>query len=785
MGNLGGAYIEMVEGEKENRLVMVFDSSSFVGVFELRDITRSVFQDSREGPICLNLVFQKNFSMTIKELSCRDAEELKLFLGSGTKQELSNPTSWQNTCHRPKLASLHQKNNTSGATVPEETPSITATSPRPAAKVFTDPNDKMETVLTPDIDHGQGILKENTSAHFKTFANKDLKDMKSEKTQFLLEHAGNTMKPNHGQSFSTTSQGNSCLENNVFATGNLSAERSSAVPSDPNRDYHKEPRWNESQLPLQMHPKPFVPGFPNLGNTCYMNATLQSLFAVPSFAEDLTHQGIPWEMLPAGAFSLGLSQLLVFKDVCDAQTKTEFLVAIQKSISLVSDIYSSRRQNDAQEFLGHCLGQLKEDMEKLQSTGQGVRETADGHPEPQVLAAQAAPRGLACPVRANFEVELQHSIVCKACGAVVCKTELSNYLSISLSQEQPGAWSLQDSLDFFFRAEELEYKCGKCKHGRSFVIQNVSRLPRVLIVHLKRYMLSASERLVKDTQPVGIPKYLSLSPHCNEDTKGPLLLDSPAHAEEHPNLNVSQDIISGATSSRGGSDKCMENKSSAGSHRVIELLPPADRKRHDEDLQQALPPDLGHAEICHQLLPQSLNKADALKPSEGNPVSSTGFRLREDGLDCSRAVAAAQNPGSKDNLEMLVPKGEAEGAERKPRKRRRKRKKPRNGDPQSGRQQESPEWKPRGVGQPRHAYRLISAVSHLGSSTESGHYVSDLYDFAKQAWFTYDDLRVSQTQEDWVRADRRRDGYIFFYMHNDIFELLLRDAQNSQTMSEE
>ncbi|XP_045148299.1 ubiquitin carboxyl-terminal hydrolase 29 [Echinops telfairi] len=332
--------------------------------------------------------------------------------------------------------------------------------------------------------------------------------------------------------------------------------KTSRSATNPDRDCEpsgaqNEPPWNESQLPGESPPEQSGPGFPNMGNTCYMNAILQSLFAVPSFADGLTRQGIPWEMLPAGAFSLGLRQLLVFKDLCDVETKKEFLVDIQRSISQVSDIYSSNTQNDAQEFLGHCLSQLKEDMEKLQSTGQGVRETADGQAEPQVLAAQAAPRDFPCPVRANFEVELQCSIICKACGEVVCKTDLSNYLSISLSQEQPGAWSLQDSLDFFFRAEELEYKCGKCKHGRSVGIQNVSRLPRVLIVHLKRYILDACHLLVKDSQSVSIPKYLILSSHCSEDCRGPLLSDSQARREETQSLNASQDGTSGARNHPG------------------------------------------------------------------------------------------------------------------------------------------------------------------------------------------------------------------------------------------
>ena len=42
----------------------------------------------------------------------------------------------------------------------------------------------------------------------------------------------------------------------------------------------------------------FVRSFSNLGNTCYMNAILQSLFALQPFSHDLLKQRIPWKKVP-------------------------------------------------------------------------------------------------------------------------------------------------------------------------------------------------------------------------------------------------------------------------------------------------------------------------------------------------------------------------------------------------------------------------------------------------------------------------------------------------------
>lgn len=79
-----------------------------------------------------------------------------------------------------------------------------------------------------------------------------------------------------------------------------------------------------------------------------------------------------------------------------------------------------------------------------------------------------------------------------------------------------------------------------------------------------------------------------------------------------------------------------------------------------------------------------------------------------------------------------------------------------------------------------YAYQLIGVISHLGTTLNSGHYISDAYDFERQVWFTYNDMQMSSVQEILMREDRLSSGYIFFYMHNKIFEELLEREENSQ-----
>nr|XP_053640239.1 ubiquitin carboxyl-terminal hydrolase 37-like [Cherax quadricarinatus] len=70
----------------------------------------------------------------------------------------------------------------------------------------------------------------------------------------------------------------------------------------------------------------------------------------------------------------------------------------------------------------------------------------------------------------------------------------------------------------------------------------------------------------------------------------------------------------------------------------------------------------------------------------------------------------------------------------------------------------------------KHTYRLISVISHFGLTTNTGHYVADIYNCDEDNWFHYDDECVLRIPESVVCAEgRQKNGYIFFYMHKDLF----------------
>ncbi|XP_037674747.1 ubiquitin carboxyl-terminal hydrolase 29 [Choloepus didactylus] len=865
------AFIKIVEKRKKIRLVVRFESGQFKRIFQLsNNITRVVLRHHRDKQSRLHLALQNNSSLIINNLSCRDAEELKAFLDtvhqnkfqksmkldsnwsafdSRITQKKINKTPLHKICDVPSYGSF---NTEKGSRIPDlqKMPSLTPESSTIVRSgLLENQCGWRKRMLSSHLDMNEDFLKEYKPVLKKkpktdswTYVSSNRKKQSNLKA---LERDG---KLKFGLSLQANSTGNPNTDETVLSIQTLYAKGSSESPLEPNWSQN-DPGQNNPQVPLDSHPEQLWKGFPNLGNTCYMNATLQSLFAIPSFADDLLWQGVPWENIPLDALIVCLTQLLVLKDISNPEIKEELLVNVKNSVSAVAEIFSGNMQNDAHEFLGQCLDQLKGDMEKLNSSWKAERENLS----PQISAIAAATKVFVCPVVANFEFELQRSIVCKGCSQVVIKRELSNYLSIDLPQGmRPFPLSVQNSFDLFFTAEELEYNCEKCKHKDSVAMHKFSKIPRVLIVHLKRYCFNDVWFLVKDDQQVDIPKYLSLSCHCDECTKPPLPLCRNIHSGDSQVLKVSQEEISGNISPSTPSLRLIsESKSSMvlyrGSDKEAEpqkypaLCEESSQEKQQNSQENGSELTIKKSELINSrnvtvslkelpaadsVMSQVDNSLSMISEDRGKPTISpdTGFVEMPENPELKKyektnsfielhfdsIVESTENfyedkenrfpAGSQGRVEKLQQHdGERTGEEflqqALPQSLR-------NLDAQELTEEdliratevsvqkanmnsfrasevEAKELKRNAkMGDPLHAYRLISVVSHVGSSADSGHYISDVYDFERQAWFTISDLRVSEIQETVIQEARLCDGYIFFYMHNEIFEELFEKTKN-------
>uniref|UniRef100_A0A8C7C0E6 Ubiquitin carboxyl-terminal hydrolase 37 n=1 Tax=Neovison vison TaxID=452646 RepID=A0A8C7C0E6_NEOVI len=602
---------EIVEKENKVSLVVHYNTGGIPRIFQLsHNIKNVVLRPSGAKQSRLMLTLQDNSFLSIDKVPSKDAEEMRLFLeavhqnrlhaamkpsqGSGSfgailgsrtsQKETNRQLSYSDNQASSKRGSLETKDDIpfrkvlgnpgrgsiktatgSGITVTRAIPSLTSTSTPLRSGLLENRTEKRKRMLS-GSELNEDYPKENdSSSNNKAMTDPSRKYLTSSREKQLSlkqseENRTSGLLPLQSSSFygSRTgskdyTSGSTNLDRTNVSSQTPSAKRSLGFLPQPaplsvkklrcNQDYTG---WNKPRVPLSSHQQQQLQGFSNLGNTCYMNAILQSLFSLQSFANDLLKQGIPWKKIPLNALIRRFAHLLVKKDICNSETKKDLLKKVKNAISATAERFSGYMQNDAHEFLSQCLDQLKEDMEKLNKTWK--TEPVPGEENSSDISAT---RVYTCPVITNLEFEVQHSIICKACGEIIPKREQFNDLSIDLPRRKKPLppRSIQDSLDLFFRAEELEYSCEKCGGKCALVRHKFNRLPRILILHLKRYSFNVTLSLNnKIGQQVIIPRYLTLSSHCTENTKPPFTLGWSAHMAISRPLKASQMVNSCITS---------------------------------------------------------------------------------------------------------------------------------------------------------------------------------------------------------------------------------------------
>ncbi|XP_061697784.1 ubiquitin carboxyl-terminal hydrolase 37 [Syngnathoides biaculeatus] len=634
--------------------------------------------------------------------------------------------------------------------------------------------------------------------------------------------------------------------------------------------------WNKQRPSTPAQSQPPLQGFSNLGNTCYMNAILQSLFSLPSFSNDMLRQSIPWKKVPVNALLRRFAHLLAKKDVGCPETQKDLLRKVKSAISSTAERFSGNMQNDAHEFLSQCLDQLKDDVEKMNKNWTNEASASSSsysslmfestHEAKADLGEEAdTSRIYTCPVAVNMEFEVQHTITCKCCGEVVTKREQFNDLSIDLPRRKNTLplRSIQDSLDLFFRLEEIEYSCEKCSGKAATVTHKFSKLPRVLILHLKRYSFNAQLSLnSKLGQQVVIPRYLTLLSHCTDSTRPPISLSFSSQGSRA--LKTSQSVNASTPPLRrlGGklvnsnntsalvdsdSEEELTRKASASSKRRVSTCLPEDDERPEErgvNMDPAEFSGINDDEMLEAVLELSRQEAGLTAPSplDDEPTSSpdTGFgdtdahelAYHTDLLDTdskqpanvldSLDLTMDENKENQTPESSQVHQGEMDWVQQYNLDQEREDQELQQALAQSLKEHEAQEMREEDdlkratelslqefnnslpdlvcsdddsgnedlldmeyteaeaenlrrnaeCGDLANSFRLISVVSHIGSTSSSGHYISDVYDMKKQSWLTYNDLDVSRTQETAVQRERDRSGYIFFYMHKDVFEQL-------------
>eukprot|EP01102_Stenamoeba_stenopodia_P008888 TRINITY_DN2601_c0_g1_i2.p1 TRINITY_DN2601_c0_g1~~TRINITY_DN2601_c0_g1_i2.p1 ORF type:complete len:664 (-),score=199.63 TRINITY_DN2601_c0_g1_i2:26-1813(-) len=290
-------------------------------------------------------------------------------------------------------------------------------------------------------------------------------------------------------------------------------------------------------------------GLVNKGNTCFLNSILQSLIACEPFYNMLFY--LQNRKLPASMPTLdSFLEFLKNYETITPQQKTvsifdrtplypsdfeamliefdkttrslsESLKAATLSSSSSAAVYQ-QKQEDAQEFMCYILNKLHDEMLRVSKTSKKAsKEKEDIHIEEWAEVGKKNKTNsvvemeyVDTPITRLFGIYLRSFVKKKGAKASV---NVEPSLCLSLDIEPSFVRSVEDALEFFMSPERLEgVTCSKTElEVQASKQMTIEKLPRILILQLKRFSYSLSAAGRKIEKFVSFPKSLNLSAYLS------------------------------------------------------------------------------------------------------------------------------------------------------------------------------------------------------------------------------------------------------------------------------
>jgi ubiquitin C-terminal hydrolase len=249
-------------------------------------------------------------------------------------------------------------------------------------------------------------------------------------------------------------------------------------------------------------------GFRNMGNTCFMNTTLQAIINTPRihdiFTRDvfLKYVNEKNKMGTNGTISAVFSALidLYFSGKVSVITPEIFLTTFANEVNRQ---LADRRQHDAQEFQIYLMDALHEDTNRVQ-----VRKPFEQNYDGRDMAGHARDYDIklsqfaSSPVADLFNLRTVSTVQCSICST--CSATFEDQAQISLELQDNTFVRLDDCLKRHFKIELLQndsrWNCPKCKRPQVATRQtSIWRMPKTLVIHFKRFSQYGNEYVKNDT----------------------------------------------------------------------------------------------------------------------------------------------------------------------------------------------------------------------------------------------------------------------------------------------
>jgi len=243
-------------------------------------------------------------------------------------------------------------------------------------------------------------------------------------------------------------------------------------------------------------------GLRNIGNTCFMNSVIQCLSNTKLLTNYLLNDEHVRDINTTNSSMKG-SLIKAFATVIKSLWKSNGRVvdpsSLKGAVQRFAPRFSGYNQEDSQEFLRYLLEGLHEDVNRVITKPQPIHTEIDSSLSVCEQAMEAWKRYIRrddSHLVDLFVGQLKSTLRCSDCNHESVTFEPFWDLSLGIPS-RTGEVSLLDCLDTFTKEEVLDGDemptCERCKTRRKSTKRySLYRLPKILVVHLKRF--SPSER---------------------------------------------------------------------------------------------------------------------------------------------------------------------------------------------------------------------------------------------------------------------------------------------------
>ncbi|XP_014680667.1 PREDICTED: ubiquitin carboxyl-terminal hydrolase 8-like [Priapulus caudatus] len=237
-------------------------------------------------------------------------------------------------------------------------------------------------------------------------------------------------------------------------------------------------------------------GLRNLGNSCYMNSSLQGLSNTTPLVKYFLNGSYKFDINRENKLGYGGEIAEEFTAVLSALWSGQYRYIAPRdfkyTVGRYGPLFAGNEHQDSQEFMAFLLDSLHEDVNKVRKRVVLPEQDNDG-----VTDVMAADKAWQIHKVINesiivslFQGQFKSTVACLTCEKTSVTFDPFMYLSLPLPSG--SRCRLQDCLRLFFKEEKMtgdsRWSCPRCKTKRDAVKRlEIWRLPPILIVLLKRF----------------------------------------------------------------------------------------------------------------------------------------------------------------------------------------------------------------------------------------------------------------------------------------------------------